>query len=211
MARAEFDWSALRGAALLLAGVCVVSGGLLWGSRHFATQMKQEYQQHQRDFLAVSTKYIAVGDEEQTIHTYLPQYEELTRHGVVGPEQRLDWMEALRAASEALKLPSVRYDIHPQELYLDGLPVGSSQFRVYASRMTLTLGLLHEEDLIRLLYELRSRATGLFTVEECSLRRLAAGVEPDPGRANVNAECSLAWTTIRQREGAETRLVGSRQ
>ncbi len=210
MARAEFDWSALRGAALLLAGVCVVSGGLLWGSRHFATQMKHEYQRHHQDFLAVSKKYIAVGDEEQIIRTYLPQYDELTRHGVVGPEKRLDWMEALRAASEALKLPSVRYDIHPQEPYPDGLPAASGRFRVYASRMTLTLGLLHEADLLRLLHELRSKATGLFTVEECLLRRVADGVAPDPGRANVNAECSLAWTTIRQPAGAEAPVMGAR-
>ena len=210
MARAEFDWSALRGAALLLAGVCVVSGALLWGSRDFARRMENDYRRHHQDFLAVSAKYIAVGDEEQVIRSYLPQYEELSQRGVIGPERRLDWTEALRAASEGLKLPSVRYDIHPQEPYTSRVPARSSQFRVFASRMELTLGLLHEEDLLRLFHELDGRATGLFTVEACTLRRVGGGSEPDPSRSNLNAECTLAWTTIRQPEARPARVIGLR-
>ncbi len=210
MAQAEFDWSALRGVALLLAGACVLSGGLLWGSRHFATQMKHEYQRHHQEFLVVSRKYIAVGDEGQLIRTYLPKYEGLARRGVVGPEQRLNWMEALRGASDALKLPSVRYDIHPQIPYTRGSPTMTSGLGVYASQMDLILGLLHEEDLNRLLRELRDRATGLFTVEECRLRRAAARIEPQSGRPNVNAECSLSWTTIRQPEDIEVSVSRDR-
>ena len=109
-------------ASLLLAGACILSGALLWASRHFERQMQDEYQRHHQEFLVVSGKYIAVGDEEQRIRTYLPQFEELARRGVVGPEQRLNWTEALSAASDALKLPSVRYDIHPQTPYPRGPP-----------------------------------------------------------------------------------------
>ncbi len=207
MAQAEFDWSALRGTALLLAGVCMLSGGLLWASRHFATQMKDEYQRHHQEFLAVSSKYIAVGDEEQRLRTYLPQFEELARRGVIGPEQRLNWMEALGAASEALKLPSLRYDIHPQAPYERGPPARANGFRVYASRMDLSLGLLHEEDLNRLFHELQARAAGQFTVEACTLRRVTARIEPDPGLANLNAECHLSWTTIRRPEAAEAQMM----
>ena len=210
MARAEFDWSALRGAALLLAAVCVISGGLLWGSRHFAGLMENEYRHHHQDFLKVSAKYIAVGDEEQVIRTYLPQYEELAQRGVIGPERRLDWTEALRGVSEALKLPSVRYDIHPQQLYNLDAPTRSSRFRVYASRMELTLDLLHEEDLLRLFHGLYNRATGLFTVEECTLRRVAASQELDVHRPRVNAKCTLAWTTIRQPEDDRAQVIGLR-
>ncbi len=210
MARAELDWSVLRGAAWLLVGACVVSGGLLWGSRQFATQMREEHQHNHGEFLVVSAKYIAAGDEEQVIRTYLPKYEEFTRQGVVGLEQRLNWMEALRAASQDLKLPSVRYDIHPQEVYTGMFPARSGRFQVYASRMQLTLGLLHEEDLLRLLAKLRDTAVGLFTVEKCTLRRVAGGIEPDPNRANLDAECTLAWLTMREADHDQRQVSGFR-
>ncbi len=210
MARAQLDCSVLRGAAWLLVGACVVSGGLLWGSRQFATQMREEHQHHHGDFLVVSAKYIAAGDEEQVIRTYLPKYEELTRKGVVGLEQRLNWMEALRAASQELRLPSVRYDIHPQEVYAGTFTARPGRFQVYASRMELALGLLHEEDLLRLFATLREKAMGVFTVEKCTVRRVAEGIEPDPNRANLDAECTLAWLTMREADHDPTQMNGFR-
>ncbi len=200
----EFDWSVLRGAALFLLSACVLSAGLFGASHYFTTQMKEEYRRHHADFLAASRRYIQLGDEEQLIYTYLPQYQQLMRLGVLGQEQRLNWTEALRAASDAVKLPAVRYDIHPQKSYAPAENWATGSYRISASRMGLTADLLHEEDLLRLFKELEVRAKGRFTVADCRLGRLRENITPEVKEPNLKAECNLLWTTMRQPQGGQS-------
>jgi hypothetical protein len=84
------------------------------------------------------------------------------------------------------------------------VPVRAGPFRVYASTMRLSAGLVHEEDLLRLLEALERRAAGSFNVESCTIRRGRAG-ELAPFGENLQADCSLQWFTVRKPEPGEGR------
>lgn len=199
MQRPKIDWGILRGAMIVLLASLLVSGGLVMGGYSFEEAMAKEFKRDQRRFLNISRKYLAVDEEEQAIREYLPRFQALERRGIVGEDQRLSWSEALRAAGLRLKVPSIRYSIDPQESYTPVRPISAGSFSINASPMLLTMGLLHEEDLFRLLDTLGTLAPGFFTVEECSLAPSGRGIQlTDPKRPNLRAECKLDWVTLQR-------------
>ncbi len=60
--------------------------------------------------------------------------------------------------------------------------------------MKISLGLLHEGDLMRFLGTLARQGLGVFAVNQCSLEHLVSGGGNQP---NLRAECELAWITLR--------------
>lgn len=164
MKQSDFDWSVLRGAALLFVFTLIVSGGLVTISYYFKEDMHGIFEQDNRHFQSQSRRYLAVDEEEQVIREYLPRFRELKRQGIIGEEHRLDWAENLRRISEHLKLSSLRYSMEPRETYTAHYTLDTGSFEVYASSMRLTMGLLHEGDLLRFLEVLDARALGKFKI-----------------------------------------------
>ena len=91
-------------------------------------------------------------------------YKRQQERGIIGPEQRLEWVELLKEIRDKRRLIDLQYEIAPQRL-LDGNPTGRYAF--HSSAMKLQLRLLHEEDLTRLIGDLRSQAKALIRVRSC--------------------------------------------
>ena len=134
------------------------------------------------------------------LETYLPQYRALEEEGIVGTEQRLNWLETLRVATREIKLPALRYEITSQQEYLADFSLNTGVFKVYESTMNLELGLLHEEDLTALLEKLERQGKGFFNVVKCNVARSQPEFRRDPARPNLTASCGLSWLTIRPPE-----------
>lgn len=200
MKQPELDWSVLRGATILLILTVLISGGIAWASYFFNEDMRRQFESDNRRFHSQSQRYLTVDEEEQNIINYLPRFDELARQGIIGDEQRLNWDETLRHISREMKLPSLRYSISPQETYEAHHELNSGSYDVKVSRMTLTMGMLHEGDLPVLLDKLRSVARGYFTVEECSMKRSGPEIKRSPKAVNLNLECELSWITLRKPE-----------
>jgi hypothetical protein len=149
----------------------------------------------------VRGEYQMIDDEQRVIETYLPQYEDLDTRGIIGEEERLNWIETLRDAALAIKLPSLQYELYPQEEYERDIPLPQGAFKVWSSTMRLDVGLLHEDDLVSLLRRINRGANGLFTVSSCSLRRELGEPKFEPRATNLTASCELEWLTIRQPVG----------
>ena len=151
-----------------------------------------------RDFVLAQrqesdTKLKRVRDEEIEIKNKSALYARLQQLGIIGAEERLEWVELLKEIRDQRRLPDLQYEIAPQRA-LDGKP--ASGFAFYGSTMKLDLRLLHEEDLTRLLADLRSRAKALVSVRSCDLVRLPAGADERAGRrANLSASCEIDWLT----------------
>lgn len=139
-------------------------------------------------------------DDEGTIRQSFALSGALQRRGVIGEEQRLDWIELLRDIRNKHRI-DLQYELAPQrELESDA----GATFAFYASTMKLQLQLLHEEDLIRVLDDLRNEASALVLVRECTISRVRAsdGEQSDRRagpRANLQADCRIDWVTIRER------------
>ena len=77
--------------------------------------------------------------------------------------------------------------------------IRDSSYAFYSRAMKLQFRLLHEEDLTRLIGDLRSRAKALIRVRSCDVARLPASADERSGRrANLSAECEIDWLTLRE-------------
>ena len=200
MKLAEIDWVVMRGAMILLVVALIVSVTLIYGGVHFGEKMSREIGNERRQLTSVRSQYQTIDDEQRVIELYLPQYEALAERGIVGREHRLSWVETLKAVAEEVKLPSLRYELFPQEEYVAEFPLQQGVYKVYSSDMRLNMGLLHEGDLPLVLRELQRKATGLFTVSRYEMRRSSQVVTMRPKAQNINASCDLKWYTIKQPE-----------
>jgi hypothetical protein len=135
-----------------------------------------------------------VRSEEDEIKAKSQLFNALKAKGVIGPERRLEWVELIKEISERRQLIDLRYEFAPQRA-LDAKP--GDAFAFHASNMKLQLQLLHEEDLTRLIGDLRARAQAVVQVKSCSLSRLPPR-EHGTARAFLRGECELDWITLRE-------------
>lgn len=141
-------------------------------------------------------------DEEMEIKRKIARFNDLTRRGIFGLEQRLDWIEQIRQIKTTRKLQDIQYEIAPQ-LPLDSaiLPGSSGDFEFLSSPMHLGMQLLHEEDLLNLLNDLRASAQAYLRVRRCDIDRLPkSGGEGRGPPPQLSATCAIDWITVRERK-----------
>jgi hypothetical protein len=137
-----------------------------------------------------------VRNEESEIKEKSALFSNLQARGVIGEEQRLDWVELLKDIQDKRRLIGVEFEIAPQRALDSG---AVSSFSFYASTMKMQFKPLHEEDVIRLLGDLRSQAKALIQVRSCNVSRLPRGsVEPGGSVAQLQADCQIDWVTARE-------------
>ena len=137
-----------------------------------------------------------VRNEENEIKRDSLVFRQLQERGVIGEEQRLDWVELLEEIRDKRRLLDLRYDIAPQRP-LDADASGDFVFSV--SSMKVQMKLLHEEDLTRLLGDLRQQAKALIRVKGCNVERLPSALAERAGDwANLQADCDIDWLTLRR-------------
>jgi hypothetical protein len=159
-------------------------------------QSSKRYQNEQTALRDAQTRFQRSGEERQTVSHYLQNYRQLEKLGFVGQEHRLNWVEGLRAANEKAGLFGVDYQIGAQEPFpylAKGDPLGD---RVRRSQMKVALGLVHEDDLMRFFGALAAQHPGLYTLNGCSIDRVAKESAPAARQRNLTANCDLSWMTI---------------
>ncbi len=165
------EWRALRGVLGVFALCALLAAGMLTASNFFWREKNLDYQANFARFREASRRYLAVDDEERVIEAQYPAFKHLYARGIIGQERRLSWVEALNAAGAKLQVPEIDYRIDAQKRYTPEMALESGPFEVNVSDMQLSLGLLHEGDLTRLLAALTRDSAGLFSVEQCEVTR----------------------------------------
>ena len=196
MAKKKLDIGVLQGALGMFAVCLLIAGLMLAASFYFRDQMNREYQSHQMRFRDISRQYLSVDVEERIIVDYLPAFRNLYQRGVLGPEQRLSWLEALKLAGDEVKPPKLGYQIQGQTNFAAEFPVNTGGFDIRTSDMELSMGLLHEGDLFAVLSTLDDHAAGLFSVSECDLVRANFTARSEALSERLEAVCQLRWFTL---------------
>ena len=143
-------------------------------------------------------KLLRVSSEESEIKEKSALFQKLQKRGIIGEEQRLEWVELLKDIRDKRRLIDLVYEIEPQRP-LDVAPGAGFTFNV--SPMKVQLKLLHEEDLTRFLGDLNEQARALIQVRYCKVTRQPQGQAGTSGQANLLAECRIDWVTLREVAG----------
>jgi hypothetical protein len=196
MALSTADLSALSKPLVVCAVIVAVGvAGVLYSNR---AVMRAD-----GDLAAARTQYNEArervtrsGEEYNTIVQFTQPYRELERRGLVGEEQRLSWVDALRNANAEAQLYGADFEVGPQQPYAFSAEVNAGSLPIQQSLMKLRLGLLYEDDLVRFFRLLAVQNVGTFAVNQCNLQRIAAEPFQALNQPMLKAECEVAWITI---------------
>lgn len=176
-------------AALFL---CLLGGGLLWASQQTLAKARRDQLGAREQAHSLHERYLATLRDEAPIRQTIARFDQLQAAGLIGPENRLDWANAVRHAAQNRRLDAPEFSIEPRRNL--GQPDPGTPFTLSASRMKLSLGLLHEGELLRLLDDLARRPDAILHPRNCQLQRNAS---PQPNEhAALRAECELDWITV---------------
>ncbi len=193
----RIDWFYLR-RPLIMLGVCIlVSILLVLAGWQYEKVQSEKYQQSLSTLQSTHSLYRNIVNDIDLLDQYRTLYNGYKASGLVGEERRLSWIESLEGTNEVLRLPTLSYNLQPQEAFVRPGFKAKRGVSVQSSPMELKMGLLHEEDLFALLEGLRLSIRNLFTVDSCLINR-ESSVERslDTKRPNLNTTCTIRWVTI---------------
>jgi hypothetical protein len=185
---------ALRGPLILLVAALVAGAGAIYYTHQLHLQAQTALKQQQNQLREAQTRMQRSGDEKLIIVQYVDKYRQLQQSGFIGDEQRINWLDALRAVNQRTDLFGVNYGIEAQQAYPHAAELNPGQISLRQSVMKLEFRLLHELDLLRFFEALRLQNAGLFHLDQCTLRRTetTGAIRFQP---NITASCQLAWIT----------------
>ena len=194
---AKFDWLYLKRPIIVFLVMLLVSLALVIVGKQYEQAREEEYQKAISTLTATHSRYRKLVNDIGLLDQYRKLYSDYRSTGLVGKERRLSWIESLESTNQVLRLPTLTYNLLPQEGFERPGFKFQSDVSVLSSPMNLSMGLLHEEDLFALLESLRLSIRNMFTVDSCSMRRLSTIDKPlDTKRANLGINCKIRWVTI---------------
>ncbi len=180
----------LIGLALLAAGAFLVqmSGDALASAQRSLAAAQKERSE--------STERLArIAEEEREVSQKLDVYRRLRSLNVLGEERRLEWADAITRIRTQRELLDLRYRVERQQLLYSavGKPANVDFF---ASTMKVDLALLHEEDLLRFLTDLRASGNAYYSVKRCAIQRTGQAATGTTMAPRLRADCEIDLITI---------------
>jgi hypothetical protein len=184
------------GLPALVAGLLIAAGaGLIWGADATLGTAQRQAQAAQAERQQATERLARISEEEREVIEKLDVYKRLQQLNILGEERRLEWADAITRIRTQRELLDLSYRVDRQRLLVSA-PGKPGNVEFFASAMRVQLALLHEEDLLRFLADLRASGNAYYAVRQCSLTRIAqppSGVQISP---RLRAECDLDLITI---------------
>ncbi len=188
----------LRWSLLLLLAAALLAAAAVAAALHFDRQAAQEHQRARALQQETQARLARVNEDEREIRAKIARYQELVGSGRIAPERRLEWVETLRHIKESRKLLGLDYEIAPQRPLDDKQPEAGGHLFL-ASTMKLEMPLLHEDDLLGLIADLKQQVHAIVSVRSCTIDRVpAAGARPAVA-ATLRAQCVIDWITLQEK------------
>ncbi|MCP4391663.1 MAG: hypothetical protein GY802_25440 [Gammaproteobacteria bacterium] len=193
----NIDWVYLKRPIIVLLASILIFVLLILGGYQYEKMQNEEYQKAVSTLRSTHKIYNNMVNDIDLLDQYRTLYSDYKSSGLVGKERRLSWIESLESTNGVLRLPTLTYDLNPQEKFLRPGFKAKRGVVVNSSPMDLSMGLLHEEDLFALLEGLRLSIRNLFTVDSCSIYRPSpVSSSLDTQRSNLTTKCTIRWVTI---------------
>lgn len=208
------DLALVNRPALTALVILILCAGMVGGAHLFHRTQARELQNARQERAQAAQLARRTTAEEEEIHRYLAPYRELTSSGITGQEDRIGLVERIEQIRQSYRLFPIQIEIEPRfALPIAGLneegpprPAANDQTesgsgpQLLATPVSLSLSLLHEEDLVHLLDRLHS-LPGLFVTERCTIElapvAIAAADRVLP--ENLQANCRLLWLSLDER------------
>jgi len=196
LAREDFRRLAGPFAAALV--FVALGAALIWSSGGALRMAQAQLAVAQAERRQSTERLARISEEEREVKEKIDLYQRLKQLNILGEERRLEWADAITRIRKERELLDLRYVVERQRL-LASLPGKPANVDFYASTMKVELALLHEEDLLRFLADLRQSGNAFYSIRRCALSRIgqaATGVAIAP---RLRGECEIDLITIMDR------------
>jgi hypothetical protein len=139
-----------------------------------------------------------IAEEEREVKEKLDVYRQLKQLNVLGEERRLEWADAIARIRAQRELLDLRYRVERQK-QMTSVPGKPAPVDFFSSTMRVDLALLHEEDLMRFLADLRTSGNAYYSVKKCALERTGQAGTGTSIIPRLRAECEIDLITIMDR------------
>ena len=197
------DFPNLRLSLLAALAMMLAGAGTGYTAFHWAQASQRDRAAAQAERNEIEGKLKRASSEQSEIKGKSERFNALQARGVIGEEQRLEWVELLKDIRDRQRLLDLQYEFAPQraidiksDAKPDAKPDGA--FAFFASTMKVQIKLLHEEDLTRFLAELRQQARALIQIKSCNVSRLPQEANDSSLSAQLLADCQIDWVTVRE-------------
>jgi hypothetical protein len=193
----KIDWRYLRLALIFFTLAVIIAVLIGVTAEQFRLAQVDKYQQSLAKLRATYRSYNDLVNDIDLLEQYRTLYDDYKSSGLVGDERRLSWIESLERTNNQVRLPRMTYRLMPQEDFVRPGLKPKKGVILSSAPMSLTMELLHEEDILSVFGGLRAVIKNLFTVDSCSLTRSGPlGGTLNTQKANLNATCVIRWVTI---------------
>jgi hypothetical protein len=185
----------LAGPVALAAALAIGGAALVWSAGEAQRSAKRNFAAVQAERRQSTERLARIAEEEREVKEKIDLYQRLKQLHVLGEEQRLEWADAIARIRKERELLDLRYTVERKRLLTSvaGKP-GNVDF--YASTMKVDLALLHEEDLLRFLADLRESGNAYYAVRRCGLTRTGQAVSGTGMTPRLRADCEIDLITI---------------
>jgi hypothetical protein len=195
------DFKHLQWAIILLLVMGLVGGGAVWYSRQLKLIEDKAYKEAVAAQKDIQSKLARASEEQNELRDKIGRFQALKARGYIGPERRLDWIETVARIKAARRIPKLDYELAAQVPVDSAILPGSSAaggFNVMTSQMRLRLQLLHEVELLAFLSELGDAVPAMVQARSCTIERMGSGNSSRGNNAQLTADCTLEWITVRE-------------
>ena len=189
-----------RLAAPLLIALVLVAGGafLIQSAGDALAAAERSLAAAQAERKQNAERLARIAEEEREVNQKLDVYQRLRSLNILGEEQRLEWADAITRIRTQRELLDLRYRVDRQQQMFSatGKPANVD---FYASKMRVELALLHEEDLLRFLSDLRESGNAFYAVRRCDMERTGQAATGASIVPRLRASCEIDLITIQDR------------
>lgn len=183
----------------IVAGAFLVAGAaLVWLSGESLRSAQAALATAQAERRSNNERLARISEEEREVNEKIDLYKRLKGLNILGEERRLEWADAINRIRASRELLDLRYVVERQRLLVSAAGKPAS-VDFYASSMKVDMALLHEEDLLRFLSDLRQSGNAFYSVKRCMLVRTGQAGGAATIAPRLRADCDIDLITIRDR------------
>jgi hypothetical protein len=176
-------------AAFLAAGA-----GLIWSANQSLVTAKRDMAAAQDERRKNAERLARIAEEEREVIEKHDVYKQLKTLSILGEERRLEWADAITRIRTQRELLDLSYRVDRQRL-LKTVPGKPDNVEFLASTMRVQLQLLHEEDLLRFLSDLRASGNAYYAVKSCQIQRTGQAATGTTITPRLRAQCEIDLIT----------------
>jgi hypothetical protein len=178
--------------ALVLLGA---GAALIWSAGGALRDAQARLGMAQAERRQSNERLARISEEEREVSEKIDVYQRLKQLNILGEERRLEWADAITRIRTQRELLDLRYTVDRQR-QLTSVPGKPASVDFYASTMKVELALLHEEDLLRFLADLRQSGNAFYAVRKCALARTGQAATGATMTPRLRADCEIDLITI---------------